>query len=217
MVVAAVGTALVLGYAALALVQILYLKPLAAAPSRTLAEIHSDLAAAGESLGAPMAFVIMGVGPIFAVVILGLAVARRITNPWVTALIYLAVLTVGPGAYFVASFGAGMSLADTYGISGGDDSPWARPFCVVSLAAAVSLVAAAIVVTKKSRFAPPSDRVANVTLPDGLRTRAVRAERLESDPSTRRARAGHLCVRSRREALCRKVKASECVLCAALR
>jgi hypothetical protein len=162
-VVAAVGTALVLGYATLALVQILYLNPLAAAPGRTLAEIHGDLAAANETLGAPMAFAIMGIGPVVAVVILGLAVARRITNPWATALICLAVLTVGPIAYFVASFGAGMSLADTYMISGADHSPWARPLYFVSVAAAVSLVAATIVGTMKGRFSPPSDRVANAT------------------------------------------------------
>lgn len=162
-VVAAVGTALVLGYATLALVQILYLNPLAAAPDRTLAEIHRDLAVANESLSAPMAFAIMGIGPIFAVVVLGLTAARRIANPWATALIYLAVLTVGPGAYFVASFGAGMSLADTYGISGADYSPWARPLYFVSLAAAVLLVATAIVGARQGRFAPPSDRVANAT------------------------------------------------------
>lgn len=162
-VVAAVGTALVWGYATLALVQILYLNPLAAAPGRTLAEIHHDLAAANESLGAPMAFAIMAIGPILAVVILGLTVVRRITNPWVTALIYLAVLTVGPGAYFVASFGAGMSLADTYMIGGADYSPWARPLYFISLAAAVMLVATAIVGTRQGRFALPSDRVANAT------------------------------------------------------
>lgn len=161
--IAAAGTALVLGYAALALIQILYLNPLAAAPGRTLAEIHRDLAAANEDLGAPVAFVIMGVGPILAFVILGLMLARRITNPWATALIYLAVLTVGPAAYFVASFGAGMSLADTYGISGADYSPWAGPLYFVSLAAAVSLVAAAIVGTKRGRFAPPSDQIASAT------------------------------------------------------
>lgn len=163
MVVAAVGTALVLGYAALALVQILYLNPLAAAPDRTLSEIHRDLATANESLGAPVAFVIMGIGPIVAVVILSLAAAQRITNPWVTALIYLAVLAVGPGAYFVAGFGAGMSLADTYGISGADYSPWAQPLYFVSLAAAVLLIATAVVGTRQGRFAPPSDRVANAT------------------------------------------------------
>lgn len=163
MVVAALGTALVLGYAALALVQILYLNPLSAAPSRTLAEIHGDLAAANENLSAPMAFVVMGIGPTLAVLIFGLALARRITNPWVTALIYLAMLTVAPAAYFVASFGAGMALADTYMIGGGDHSPWARPLYVVSLAAAVSLVTAAIVGTKQDRFAPSSVEVANTT------------------------------------------------------
>lgn len=159
--VAAVGTALVLGYAALAIVQTLYLNPLAAAPGRTLAQIHSDLSAANEGLGAPMVFAFLGIGPMFAIVVLGLAVTRGITNPWATAVIYLAVLTAGPAAYFVASFGAGMALADTYGISGADYSPWARPLYIVSLAAAVSLMAAAIIGNMKGRFAPTSGQVVN--------------------------------------------------------
>lgn len=163
MAVAVVGTFLVFGYAALALVQILYLNPLAAAPGRTIAEIHADLALANESLGAPAGIAVMGIGPAFAIVILGLAVGRRVTNPWGTALIYLAVLTAGPAAYFVASFGAGMALADTYMISGADYSPWARALYVISLAAAVSLVATVIGGAKKRRPAPPSDRAASVT------------------------------------------------------
>ena len=52
---------------------------------------------------------------------------------------YLVLLTFGAPAYFMASFGAGMGLADTYGISGADYSPWARPLYLVSL---LSLLAA---------------------------------------------------------------------------
>ena len=47
----------------------------------------------------------------------------------------LALLVLGAPAYVVASFPAGMSLADTYGISGGDHSPWASPLFATSLAA----------------------------------------------------------------------------------
>lgn len=49
-VIAFVGTLLVVAYAGLAVVQIFVLNALAAAPGKTLGQIHADMAAAGESL-----------------------------------------------------------------------------------------------------------------------------------------------------------------------
>lgn len=47
----------------MALVQILYLNPLAASPDRSLAQIYGVLSATNETLGAPMAFALMGIDP----------------------------------------------------------------------------------------------------------------------------------------------------------
>ena len=110
MFVAALGTIAVIGYSVLAVAQILWLNPIAAMPGKGLREIGLDMASANESLGAPMVIGTMVIGPI------------------------------GAGAYFIASFGAGMGLADTYGISGADYSPWAWPLYAVSVAAMLSLL-----------------------------------------------------------------------------
>jgi hypothetical protein len=50
------------------------------------------------------------------------------------------MIVLGTPAYFFASFGPGMSLADTYPISGGDHSPWARPLYAASALALLALV-----------------------------------------------------------------------------
>lgn len=63
------------------------------------------------------------------------AAAGRLASPIGPALAYLVLLVLGAPAYVVASFPAGMSLADTYAISGGDHSPWASPLFAISLAA----------------------------------------------------------------------------------
>lgn len=64
---------------------------------------------------------------------------------------FLALLMLGAVGYFVASFGAGMALADTFGISGADYSPWARPLYVVSALAAVAIVVGGAVAVARSR------------------------------------------------------------------
>ena len=129
------GTALVVAYAALAGLQILVLNPLAAAPGLSLEQIRQDLSAAGESLRAQFVLVVLAFGVACAILVLVLAAAGRLASPTGPALAYLALLVLGAPAYVVASFPAGMSLADTYGISGGDHSPWASPLFATSLAA----------------------------------------------------------------------------------
>lgn len=142
--VAVVGTVLVIAYALLALVQILVLNPLAAVPGAGLGEIYDGVAAAGESMSVPGVVVCLAVGPAIAFGLL-----RRVwrgpevqTRGVVAA--YLALLALGAVAYFWASFGPGMSLADTYGISGGDHSPWAVPLHVTSGVGFVALIAMAL-------------------------------------------------------------------------
>lgn len=133
------GLGAVAAYAALAAVQILVLNPLAAAPGLTLAEIHGAMSDAGESLGPGMVLGILGIGVVVAA---GIAVSCLVnrTRPIVPAMTFLALLTGGAPAYWVASFGPGMGLADTFAISGADASPWALPLYAVSALAAVGLL-----------------------------------------------------------------------------
>lgn len=100
------------------------LSPLAAAPGLTLPEIHATVEAADESLSPipPMIFLVSGLA-IGAAIATCVYVARTPTSPASVGMAYLVVLVLGTPAYFVASFSAGMSLADTFAISGGDHSP----------------------------------------------------------------------------------------------
>ena len=155
--IARVGTLAVAAYAAMAALQILVLNPLAAAPGRSLAQIHADMDAAGESLGTPTVVVVAGVALAMAIT-LAVNARREPPSSWRLYLAgYLAILMLGVPAYWVASFGAGMSLADTYGITGGDHSPWALPLYAVSALAFIGLVTlAAAALTGRS--APQSSR-----------------------------------------------------------
>ncbi len=60
---------------------------------------------------------------------------------WPTVAGYLGLLVAGMPGYFVASFGPGMGLADTYGIRGGDFAVGGAALCAVSLLSLVALVA----------------------------------------------------------------------------
>lgn len=151
--VALAGVAAVTLYAAFAAVQILVLNPLAAAPGLTLDEIHARMSDEGESLGPSMVLGILGAGVVLAIGVAVVAILQK-SRPLVTALCFLAVLTGGTPAYFVASFGPGMALADTFMISGADASHWAL---VLHLTSALSLLVAVIggvVVTLRSPAAP---------------------------------------------------------------
>ncbi|PKQ36133.1 MAG: hypothetical protein CVT61_02565 [Actinobacteria bacterium HGW-Actinobacteria-11] len=145
-----VGVLAVLAYAVLAALQILVLNPLAAAPGLTLDEIRFAMAEAGENLGQGAVFSVLGIGVALAVAVAVVSVVRR-ADPVVPAMTFLALLMLGAVGYFVASFGAGMALADTFGISGADYSPWARPLYVVSALAAVAIVVGGAMAVMRSR------------------------------------------------------------------
>ncbi|QNA93729.1 MULTISPECIES: hypothetical protein [unclassified Microbacterium] len=154
-----VGVLAVVAYATLAAVQILVLNPLAAAPGLTLAQIRFEMSEAGESLMPMPAFAILGIGVALAVGLALFAVLTR-AHPLVVATGFLVLLMLGAIGYFVASFGAGMALADTFGIGGADYSPWARPLYVVSALAAIALFVGAIVTAARRRPAEPGPAVA---------------------------------------------------------
>jgi hypothetical protein len=143
----------VTAYAALAAVQILVLNPLAAAPGLTLTEIRGRMSDAGESLMPGTVLGILGLGVAMAI---GVAVVCLVTraHPVVPAMTFLAVLMGGAPAYFVASFGPGMALADTFMIGGADASPWAIPLFAVSALAAVGILVGVAFTARRRGPAP---------------------------------------------------------------
>lgn len=139
-VVALVGTLAVVAFATLAAVQILVLNPLAAAPERTLPEIHAELARWDESLGTPwvLGLLAIGIGLAAWMLVSAWRAAPSMTTTYLAG--YLGLLVLGTPAYWLASFGAGMALADTFATTGGDHSPWAIPLYITSGIAWLSLV-----------------------------------------------------------------------------
>lgn len=147
------GVLAVTAYAALAAVQILVLNPLAAAPGLTLDEIGAEMASVGEGLGQGAMFFVLGIGVVLAVVLAVVSVGGN-ARPLVPTIGFLVLLMLGAIGYFAASFGAGMGLADTFGISGADYSPWALPLYAVSVLSGVALVVVGVMVAVRQRPAP---------------------------------------------------------------
>lgn len=139
--IAVVGTLLVAAYAALAALQILVLNPLAAVPGKSLPEIEATMAQANEGLGTPWVLAWLGVGVAMAVGMFASVLRTHDARPGAVAAAFLVLLALGAPAYFLVSFGPGMALADAFGISGADHSPWALPLFAASGLAVVALVA----------------------------------------------------------------------------
>lgn|GEM_PF-907240 len=160
-VISLVGTALVIAYAAWAYLQIWVLNPRAAMPEMSLPDIWL---AVGQSQGLfdiRGTLIFLAIGPILAAALLigGTIALRR--RWWLVAGGHLLILLLGAPAYFLASFSPGMNLADTFGISGADYSPWAAPLFLVSLAALVGLILGAAWVGRPS----PRSRAVSPTAP----------------------------------------------------
>lgn len=139
----AVGVIAVIVYAALAALQILVLNPVAAVPGSSLAAIYAEMDAAGETMPVTMPLLILGFGVAAAIVVAVLSIRSRL-EPAHSALLFLLLLVLGAPGYFVASFGPGMNLADTFMIGGGDYSKWSLVLFAVSLAAAAAAVVLAL-------------------------------------------------------------------------
>lgn len=149
-VVAMMGTVAVMAYASVAILQILVWNPLAAAPGLTLTEIHEAMSAAGEGIFAPGVIGFLLVGPLIAVFLL-IAARRPDATPTATTLGYLGILATGAGAYFLASFGPGMALADTFLISGADAAPAGWILIGVSTVSALTFVGIGVLVAFRGR------------------------------------------------------------------
>lgn len=138
-ITAIIGTLIVVAYTAVAMLQIMVWNPLAAAPGRTVDQIAADIAAADQEPGPYNVWWLLLIGSSLAVFLLGFTFVRP-TKPREIARYYAVLIVLGGFGYFVASFASGMSLADTYGISGGDASPWGTPLLIASGIAVLLLV-----------------------------------------------------------------------------
>jgi len=145
-----VGVVATVVYAIVALLQILVWNPEAAVPGSAAADVWRAVGEAHQ--GPPNAFVVgvIAMGPLLAVV---LFVVYTVTGAgvWNTVAGYLGLLVAGLPGYFVASFGPGMGLADTYGISGGDFSPGGGVLLAVSMLSVIGLVAIFVGAAMRSR------------------------------------------------------------------
>ncbi|WEK61078.1 MAG: hypothetical protein P0Y60_17515 [Candidatus Microbacterium colombiense] len=147
------GVVAVIAYAALAAAQILVLNPLAAAPGLTLDQIHAEMSDASESLRPDVVLFILGVGVALSIGVAVISIVRK-APPIVPAMSMLGLLMLGTFGYFVASFGAGMALADTFGISGAEYSPWAMPLYLVSVLAALTAAVGGVLHVRRARVVP---------------------------------------------------------------
>lgn len=147
---ALVGVVCVVAYASVALLQILVWNPEAAVPGAAAHEVWRAVGDAGQ--GPPNWFVVgvIAMGPVFAVIFLVLFTVTG-AGVWSTVAGYLGLLVAGMPGYVVASFGPGMGMADTYGISGGDFSPGWFPLYAVSTLALLALVAILVGAAVRSR------------------------------------------------------------------
>ena len=149
--IAVTGTVLVIAYAVLAALQILVLNPLAAVPATSLEQIHLAMAAAKETPGVPFVVIVLSIGAAAATALLVLFWRGRSAEPQSAFFAYALLLMFGAPAYFIASFGAGMALADTFLISGGDYSRWSLVLYAVSAAAMLSMLVVVIADLVRSR------------------------------------------------------------------
>lgn len=149
--IAIVGFAIVAAYAVLGALQILVLNPLAAAPDLALPEIQAAVAEAGESLPPFPVIIFVSLGLLLAAHVMLYAIAAPDPRPGIVAIMMLVILALGAPAYFAASFPAGMALADTFMISGGDHSRWSA---LLFLTSATALVCAVALTLRAHRAAP---------------------------------------------------------------
>ncbi|WP_313823711.1 hypothetical protein, partial [Citricoccus sp.] len=106
-----------------AALQILVWNPLAAVPGMTLGQIRHAMEEASEALHLAPVIIVLGLGVILTAILVTWMVRAGGAAIHVV-LLGLALVACGALAYILASFNAGMSLADAFAISGGDVAPW---------------------------------------------------------------------------------------------
>lgn len=133
----------VMGYAVVGVFQILVWNPMAAVPGATLDEIHAVMERANESLSAPVVLVWAATGTLLAAAVL-IATLKQSISIKVTTVLYLLLLALGAPSHMMASFPAGMGIADAFATSGGDHAPWGVMLYIVSALAFLALPVVAV-------------------------------------------------------------------------
>ncbi|GAB3542288.1 hypothetical protein GCM10027403_34800 [Arthrobacter tecti] len=141
-------------YAVVGLLQITVWNPLAAMPGMTLEEIHAAAAGANEPLEPTGVIIWAAVGPLLAVLVLIVVLRRPDARPLNVIIPHLLLVVMGTPSYWSASFTHGMSLADTFGISGGDHAPWGKVLYAVSALALIAFVVIIVVRGRRPRDVP---------------------------------------------------------------
>lgn len=151
---AAGGFTVIAAYAITGVLQILVWNPLAAVPGATLGQIRTNMTLAHEPLVADGVVIWAAIGMVLAAVVLVVTIVRHMSavGPVVAAYLVLLVFAA-PGHFFVA-FGPGMSIADTFMISGGDHAPWGVVLYLVSAAALLALI---VLIIRAARAAAARD------------------------------------------------------------
>jgi len=141
---ALVGTLAVAGYVALGLLHVLVLDPLAAAPGRTLDEVHARLAEVGATT-TPTVVVLWGVVGLAIAVVL-LVAAGRVTGVRVREVVveYALVLAGGGPSFVAAAAGYRTALVDGLHVDPADQAPTVAVLTAVSAAAFVVVLVAAV-------------------------------------------------------------------------
>lgn len=134
------GFVLVAAYAIVGVLQILVWNPLAAVPGATLGQIRADMARANEHLTGTGVVIWAGIGIALAAVVLLVAALRKTSRVGPVIAAYLVLLVFAAPGHLFVGFGPGMSLADTFMISGADHAPWGLVLYGVSAAALAGLI-----------------------------------------------------------------------------
>ncbi|MEW1834395.1 hypothetical protein [Microbacterium sp. NPDC079995] len=138
--IAVLGALAVTTYAVVMVLQISVWNPLAAAPGLSLGEIHDVALSRGEVVFTPTPWVFACIGVGLALIVLVPAFLLRTASTRVAVAAYLAIIAGGAPAYFAASFGPGMALADAFAVSGGDHAAGGSALMAASGVAATVLV-----------------------------------------------------------------------------
>ena len=109
----------------------------------SLGEVYEAVAATGDSIGVAGVLVFLAIGPLIAGAV-ALTARRADATARGIALAMCGIVMFGAPAYFMASFGPGMALADALMISGADHSRWSLVLYAASVAAVVTAIALAV-------------------------------------------------------------------------
>jgi hypothetical protein len=135
-----IGVLVVAGYALVGVLQVLVWNPLAAAPGAALGEINAHLERANETLAAPLVLGWALTGTALATGVLVAALRRHITTVRGVVALDLLILVLAAPSLWLASFPAGMGIADAYGTTGADHAPWGMALYALSAVALVVLM-----------------------------------------------------------------------------